>query len=188
MRLFLEPASKPNADYRDWDPRSPDVVRSLVSALSPLPSFLSIEHVGSTAIPGCGGKNVIDLLALYATDHLDDAKTYLLALGFCRQGTEFARAWPDERPMFLGNYRWNAEPYLIYIHILHEASDEVRRFRVFNERLVKNPAFVTEYCELKRRIVLDGIVDTDEYAVRKRSFMHKVLRADRFLRDEVPER
>src|ERR1700691_5592140 len=117
--LIIEPASKPKADYRDWDFRYPEVVGSLVSAMNPLPLFLAIEHVGSTAIPGCGGKGVIDLVAIYRDGFLEEAKGCLLAFGFCRQGTEFSRPWPEDRPMLLGFYRWKDEPFLIYVHVLH---------------------------------------------------------------------
>jgi len=77
--------------------------------------------------------------------------------------------------MLLGWYRWLDDPFLIYIHVVHRASDEVRRFRMFKERLMQNPDLLREYCACKRQIVMQGVVDTDDYAVRKRPFIHKVL-------------
>jgi len=111
LKTIVEPAAKPPAEYREWDPRCPDVVRGLVAALRP-PEFIAIEHVGSTAVPGCGGKGVIDLLALYRDGCLGAAKEFLSAAGFACQGPEFARRWPQERPMYLGVFRWNAKPFL----------------------------------------------------------------------------
>ena len=64
MPIF-EGASKPRAEYHDWDPRYLEVVLSLIGEMGPLPTGVAIEHVGSTAIQGCGGKGVIDLLATY---------------------------------------------------------------------------------------------------------------------------
>jgi GrpB-like predicted nucleotidyltransferase (UPF0157 family) len=74
--------------------------------------------------------------------------------------------------MLLGFFRWDAHRFLIYVHVVHQLSDEVRRFREFRDRLIREPALVAEYCASKRRIVAKGIVDTDEYAVQKRSVIH----------------
>jgi GrpB-like predicted nucleotidyltransferase (UPF0157 family) len=174
---IFESATKPNAEYSDWDPRYPVVVRALLSELGVLPDGVTIEHVGSTAIPGCGGKGVIDLLALYPDDTLEETKAWLLALGLSRQGPEFSRAWPASRPMYLGWYRHLDQPFLVYIHVVRRASDEVRRFRDFRDLLSRRPDLIAEYCRLKREILSTGVTDTDEYAVRKRPFVHKVLGA-----------
>ena len=182
MQPLLHPASKPSAEYHEWDPRYPKVVHSLLSALSPLPQFLTVEHIGSTSVPGCGGKRIIDLLALYEDGFLNVARTFLLSVGFGRQGPEFSRAWPEERPMYLGLYHWNDEPFLIYVHVVHHASDEVRRFRTFKERLMQHPELVKKYCACKRQIITAGATDTDDYAVRKRSFIHQALGLEHLLK------
>jgi GrpB-like predicted nucleotidyltransferase (UPF0157 family) len=174
-RTIVEPASKPKAEYRDWDSRYPEAVAALISEMEPLPSFLKIEHVGSTAVPHCGGKGILDLLALYKSDQLDATRNYLIGMGFGSQGREFTRAWPAERPMLLGSFDWGGDRFLIYIHIVHEASDEVRRFREFRDRLRQEPRLAAKYCATKRRIVSEGVIDTDEYAAQKRSVIHEIL-------------
>jgi GrpB-like predicted nucleotidyltransferase (UPF0157 family) len=181
MNAVVERASKPKAEYHDWSPKYSEVVASLLEQLRPLPPFLAFEHVGSTAIPRCGGKGVLDLIALYDDGFLEPAKRFLVEVGFARQGPEFAKPWPDERPMFLGYYWQSKIRFLFYVHVLHHASDEVRRFRTFKSRLTENPALVDEYCALKRTIVKSGVTDTDIYAAQKRFFMHKVLGADHAL-------
>lgn len=140
-----------------------------------MPSFLTLEHVGSTAVPGCGGKGVIDVLALYRDGSLEAAKAYLLELGFGRQGAEFANPWPASRPMYLGAYRWSGHPFLIYCHVVSSASEEVRRFREFRDRLTGDPALVADYCTAKRTILADGVRDTGDYAVRRRPVILRIL-------------
>jgi GrpB-like predicted nucleotidyltransferase (UPF0157 family) len=176
MQPFIEPASKPILEFRDWDPRYPEVVKSLIAAFGP-PAHLEFEHVGSTAIPGCGGKGVLDVIALYPAGYLDAAKAFLQSVGFSRQGPEFSDPWPDERPMFLGYYRYQGVRFLVYVHVLDRASDEVRRFRDFKAFMIGNPPLLAEYCRTKRQIIRDGVTDTNEYAVRKRPFMRQVLGA-----------
>lgn len=176
-RSVIEPANKPKAEYREWDPRYPQVVDALLRDLRPLPAYLEIEHIGSTAIQGCGGKGVIDLLGLYSEGRLVETKAYLLGIGFGRQGPEFARPWPEERPMYLGNYRWANEPFLIYLHVVCHNSPEIARFRLFLDRLRQNPDLVGEYSAQKHAIIAEGVDDTDEYRIRKRRIIHKILAA-----------
>jgi GrpB-like predicted nucleotidyltransferase (UPF0157 family) len=45
--------------------------------------------VGSTSVPGCAGKGVIDLMVVYPPGHLDDTKAVLADLGFQRQLSSF---------------------------------------------------------------------------------------------------
>jgi GrpB-like predicted nucleotidyltransferase (UPF0157 family) len=181
---IFQNASKSVAEYHDWDPRYPDVVRRLVSDLGPLPDGLAIEHVGSTAVPGCGGKGIIDLLALYSDGRPEETKTWLLSHGLSRQGPEFTRAWPESRPMYLGRYVFKGHAFVIYVHVVRHSSDEVRRFRQFRNLLGGRPDLVAEYSRVKREILSAGVRDTDEYAVRKRPFMREALGAGHALKRE----
>jgi GrpB-like predicted nucleotidyltransferase (UPF0157 family) len=179
----VRPATKPHAAYREWDRRYPEVVTRLVAEMSDGPPGVTVEHVGSTAVPGCGGKGIIDLLAIYPEGALEQTKAWLPRLGFARQGPEFSRRWPDTRPMYLGRYRCLDESFLIYAHVVASTSDEVRRFREFRELLRSSPELVLDYCRLKRDILATGVIDTDEYAVRKRQFFHHALGPTHALRD-----
>jgi GrpB-like predicted nucleotidyltransferase (UPF0157 family) len=181
---LFQNASKPSAEYHDWDPRYAEVVRSLLLDLGPLPAGIAIEHVGSTAVPGCGGKRIIDLLALYSHGGVEEAKTWLLSHGLSRQGPEFSRAWPESRPMYLGQYLFAGQPFLIYVHVVQHSSDEVRRFREFRDLLRGRPDLVAEYSGLKKQILASGVRDTDEYKVQKRPFMRKALGAGHALKGE----
>jgi GrpB-like predicted nucleotidyltransferase (UPF0157 family) len=182
MTIFQN-ARKPDAEYREWDPRYPEVFRALLLDVGPLPDGVDIEHVGSTAIRGCGGKGVVDLLALYPEGALEATKAWLLTLGLSRQGREFTRPWPETRPMYLGWYRYQDLPVMVYVHVVSRASDDVRRFRDFRDLLAGRPDLVAEYCSLKQRIVAAGVTDTDEYKILKRPFMHRALGAER-VKDE----
>jgi GrpB-like predicted nucleotidyltransferase (UPF0157 family) len=174
---IFQSAVKPAAEYHEWDPRYPEVFRALLADLGPLPVGVELEHVGSTAIRGCGGKGVIDLIALYPEGALEATKAWLLATGLSRQGREFTRAWPEARPMYLGWYQHQDQPFMVYVHVVSRESDEVRRFRAFRDLLASRPDLVAEYCRLKQQIVAAGVTDTDEYKILKRPFMHRALGA-----------
>src|ERR1041384_8410236 len=88
------------AACRDYDPRSAEVAEQISRMiLAQLPS-LTVEHIGSTAIPGCAGKGIIDLMILYPDGQLEAAKATLDALGFQRQTSR--DPFPGDRPMRVG--------------------------------------------------------------------------------------
>jgi GrpB-like predicted nucleotidyltransferase (UPF0157 family) len=182
----VEHASKPIAGYREWDPRYPEVVARLVSELGAAPPGVTITHIGSTAVAGCGGKGVVDLLAAYPEGASEDTKSWLRGMGFGPQGAEFSRPWPESRPMYLGGYRCLDELFLVYVHVVALTSDEVRRFLEFRELLCGSRALVVEYCRLKREILSTGVTDTDEYATQKRAFFRSALGVGHALRKDKP--
>src|SRR6266700_2240044 len=77
--------------YIEYDPLAPDVaarVGALIEAAAP---WARVEHIGSTAIPGCAGKGIVDLVALYPRGKLAATRRAVDGLGFQpqRAGHEF---------------------------------------------------------------------------------------------------
>ncbi len=62
--MIVRPARKPRAEYVEYDPLYPEVAERVIEHASRC--GVAIEHVGSTSVPGCGGKGVVDLVALVA--------------------------------------------------------------------------------------------------------------------------
>ena len=53
-----------------YDPRAPEVARRVTEIIHRQLPHVLVEHVGSTAVPGCAGKGVIDLLIPYREGEL----------------------------------------------------------------------------------------------------------------------
>ena len=47
---------------------------------------LRVEHIGSTSVPGCAGKGIIDLMVLYPVGGLEHARQVLDSLGVSNAG------------------------------------------------------------------------------------------------------
>src|SRR2546429_5977343 len=85
------------ATFADYDPRAPKVAQLLIDAIQQLDPRIGVEHIGSTAVPGCRGKGVIDLGVTYVAGDLESAKAAVDALGFQKQAGR--DPWPETRPM-----------------------------------------------------------------------------------------
>lgn len=70
------------AEFRAYDPVVMEVARLLGDAIQDGEPRLQVEHIGSTSVPDCGGKGIIDLAILYPEGLLACARTVLDGPGF----------------------------------------------------------------------------------------------------------
>ena len=157
------------AAYRLYDPRSPQVAERLIAIISAQMLEAQVEHIGSTAVPNCDGKGVIDLMLLYQPGQLEAAKAAVDGLGF--QKWEGRDAFPDTRPVRLGAIMHDGTLFRIHVHLLSIDADEVARQRLFRDRLRTDPALVEGYVARKRAILADGITYGPDYATAKDEFI-----------------
>jgi GrpB-like predicted nucleotidyltransferase (UPF0157 family) len=127
-----------------------------------------VEHIGSTAVPGLGGKGVIDLMVLYPPGSLVRARDAVDALGFQRQSTR--DPFPEDRPMRVGAAGWNGRRYRIHLHILSADSAEVADLRTFRDRLRSDAALRESYAALKQDILEGGVKESLDYWKAKSGF------------------
>lgn len=169
---------KPLASFHPYDPRAPEVAYYIKNKIESYLPEITIEHIGSTAVPGCPGKGVVDLMALYPKGKLEVVAKLLFLMGFQRQGQEFRNRFPDERPVLMGTYGYDNTSFLIYVHIIHEDSYEATRFLIFRDRLRNNADLLSYYTAEKKRIISEGVTDTDDYAEMKHSIIQRILGND----------
>ncbi|HMG37098.1 MAG TPA: GrpB family protein [Blastocatellia bacterium] len=160
--------------YRDYDEQAPVVAQALIELITEANSRLRVEHIGSSSVPGCGGKGYIDLMVLYPDGALDAANQALADLGFQRQGSR--DPFPEDRPMRIGSVLHNGLRYLIHAHVIAESSLEVEVMLGFRDRLRSDHSLIRAYEAEKRRILAEGVQDGVDYAERKSDFVQATLR------------
>src|SRR6478609_7945388 len=157
------------AAYRPYDPHSPEVAERLIAIITAQIPEAQVEHIGSTAVPNCDGKGVIDLMLLYEPGQLETAKAAVDGLGF--QKWEGRDAFPDTRPVRLGAIVHDGTLFRIHLHLLANDAEEVARQRLFRDRLRVNPELVQGYVARKRAILDEGITYGPDYATAKDDFI-----------------
>jgi GrpB-like predicted nucleotidyltransferase (UPF0157 family) len=151
-----------------------EIARLLANHVPMVEPTLVVEHIGSTSIPGCGGKGVIDLAILYPNGGLDRAKAALDQLGFQRQvGRE---VFPESRPMRVGSVEHEGQLFRIHAHVIAFESGEHQELIWFRDLLRRNPSFRHRYEELKRAILASGVTDPVDYCNEKAQFITEVLK------------
>ena len=130
------------------------------------------QHVGSTAVPGLIGKNVVDLQITADPAAVPAITDALLAMGFARQrGRE---PWPPERPMLEGTFRSREAVFQLHCHVVPTTDPDVAKMIEFRDLLRRDPAARDAYAADKRRIAADT-ADTLDYTHAKTELIRDLL-------------
>ena len=162
----------PAACY-EYDPRATEVARKVADLITAHASSVVVEHIGSTAVAGCAGKGVVDLMALYESGGLSELKTVLDQLGFQKQTTR--DPFPESRPMRVGAVKHDGKIFRLHVHVIAIDSEEATELRRFRDRLRADENLKRDYVARKRAIIESGISDTVDYSEAKGPFIREAL-------------
>jgi GrpB-like predicted nucleotidyltransferase (UPF0157 family) len=161
------------AAFADSDPRAPKVAQLLIDAIQQRDPRVVVDHVGSTAVPGCRGKGVIDLAVTYNAGDLELAKAAVDALGFQKQSGR--DPWPEARPMRVASVIALGGSFLVHAHVIERNGVEHRELIGFRDALRRDPQFRSAYEKTKEEILASGITDSLDYSHAKNSFITMAL-------------
>jgi GrpB-like predicted nucleotidyltransferase (UPF0157 family)/mannose-6-phosphate isomerase-like protein (cupin superfamily) len=173
MERAIGPYEHRPAACHEHDARSAEVARRIAALIEPRLPGAVVEHVGSTSVPGCVGKGIVDLMLVYPDGRLAAARDLLDALGFQRQTTR--DPFPEDRPMRTGSLVHDGTAFNLHVHVIAADSPEVKELQAFRDRLRADPAMMAAYVAAKRAILADGVTDTVDYAIRKGEFVIQAL-------------
>jgi GrpB-like predicted nucleotidyltransferase (UPF0157 family) len=157
------------ASLEEWDPITAEAAQRLGEFLMSQMTGVTIEHFGSTAVTGCAGKGVIDLMVLYPPDGLHEARELLDAVGFQKQTSR--DPFPEERPMRIGAIEHRGKLFRVHAHVIAADSPEAGELRSFRDRLRAEAELREAYVAKKRAILAEGITDQLEYSNAKGDFI-----------------
>jgi GrpB-like predicted nucleotidyltransferase (UPF0157 family) len=144
----------------------------------------SIEHIGSTAVPGLAAKPIIDIDIVFSkTAAFADLKKRLEQIGYYHHGNQ---GIPD-REVFKRHTEARDNLVLDFIpHHLYacpDYSEELKRHILFRNYLIENKAVRMEYELLKKNIAAEVVQDRKKYAILKeskaRNFIEEVIKKAR---------
>ncbi|HEX9915444.1 MAG TPA: GrpB family protein [Candidatus Bathyarchaeia archaeon] len=131
----------------------------------------SIEHMGSTSVPGLGAKPIIDIMVGVR----DRAEADLFQRQLEPAGYLDVTPEPGETEWFYCLGRGTRELYY-HVHLVVEGSRHWGRQLAFRDRLRADPGLAAEYDELKRRLADRHGEDRKGYTDAKTEFITRVLR------------
>lgn len=128
-----------------------------------------VHHVGSTAVPGCAAKPIIDMLVVVKSLDLLEARSPALeALGYEAKG----ELGITGRRYFRKGSAFEDRTH--QIHAFAEGHPEIARHLLFRDYLRSHPGAMGEYVALKRRLAESHPYDVDAYTEGKNEFIQGI--------------
>jgi GrpB-like predicted nucleotidyltransferase (UPF0157 family) len=131
----------------------------------------TIEHIGSTAVPGLMAKPVIDIMApVRGLEVSRPAMAALASADYC-----YFRYKPDVMHWFC---KPSPDVRTHHLHLVPKTRPLWSQRLAFRDELRRNQSLATEYAELKLRLAEHHRFDREAYTDAKTSFVHRVLGVD----------
>ena len=164
----------------DYDPSWPRLFeeeRALLQRVLPADQVLSIEHAGSTAIPGLGAKPIIDIFI--AVPSIDVARATMVAPIEAIDYVYWAEN-PDKTHMFFVK---GMPPYgerrTHHVHIREPTSQHLQRALAFRDYLRGHPDEAERYQRLKSDLAQRYRSDREAYTRAKDAYVLSVVQMAR---------
>lgn len=156
-------------DYDLSWPRTFEVLRQSVwPAVCDVAS--SLEHVGSTAVPGLAAKPIIDMDVVVASrDEVPEVIARLSALGYTHKGN----LGIEDREAFQSPEALPAH----HLYVCLEGSAALENHLALREFLRREPTAVMEYGRLKKQLACRFPRDIDGYIAGKTDYIVSILRS-----------
>src|SRR3990167_3869100 len=137
---------------------------------SHLSGFVIIAHVGSTAVPGLGGKGIIDIAIAVDKAGMEEVKNQLQNLGY-----EFHSSFSTSDRFYFIIYLPDPEESSrrYHIHLTYPESKEWKELTGFRDFLLSNPDAIQEYAELKKKAAIVARQDKEKYQKVKEPMFQK---------------
>lgn len=161
----------------EYDNESPLIFTNIKQFLFKIiPYKIEVEHIGSTAVPGLGGKGIIDILIITEKDCMKKIVELLVSKGYSFNPEVSTN--PD-KPFVSGSYKYNDKNLHIHIHITFRGSNEYKDKLLFRDYLIKHLEEARNYYELKKKWSLEAGHDRPKYTELKSSYINEVLKKAR---------
>lgn len=166
----------------DYDARWPDEFESLAAAYDGVLSKVQhrIEHMGSTSIPLCAAKSIIDIIIVIpSTEDFPATRDALARLGYAHVGDQevpgrevFKRDAGGELARLL-----DGEPMRHHLYVCPEGGENLEKMLFFRDYLRTHPATRDRYAALKKELAVKYRNDRVGYTDAKTEFVESVLEA-----------
>ena len=134
-------------------------------------SVLSIQHVGSTSVPGLAAKPIIDIdVVINGYGVFDDVESRLVSIGYIHEGD----LGIEGREAF----KYHDKPHLMahHLYVCPRDSEELRRHIAFRDYLRAHPEDRQVYGDMKLRLAERYPRDIDSYMREKAPYVQDILR------------
>lgn len=160
--------------FKPYNPRFPHLFAIEKSRITAQGSEqLIVEHVGSTAVPGLGGKGIIDIAIAVPKNRMAIVAKELELLGYL-----FREQWSTHERLFFRIDLPDAQEGIQRYHVHCTAADsqEWKSLIFFRDYLRTHPEVAREYATIKQWAVQESAGDGEKYRLLKKALIVAILK------------
>ena len=134
---------------------------------------LTIEHVGSTAIPNLGGKGIIDIAIGVSEKEIDSVSKKLQSLGY-----EFRPIHSTPERLFFRIDLPDADEGIrrYHVHLMGLGNQEWKNLLSFRDYMKNHPEEAQKYSDLKKKAAEEVNEDGSKYRELKDPLFKEILK------------
>ncbi|MCE2983731.1 MAG: GNAT family N-acetyltransferase [Parachlamydia sp.] len=158
--------------FKPYSKIFPDLFQKEKERIAPsLTNVLAIEHIGSTAIPGLGGKGIIDIAISIPKEEMEHASNSLKKLGY-----EFRPTYSNPDRFYFITYLADPEEgsRRYHIHLTYPENKEWKELIGFKDYLKTHPEAIEEYATIKKQAARLANQDGEQYRKMKEPIIQKI--------------
>ena len=154
----------------EWAADFEQMRAALVAAVGDV--AISVEHIGSTAVPGLAAKPTIDILMVVASrESFLGALPLVEALGFDYRPHNSLIGSDDH--LFLRKVVHGKRTH--HLHVLRMGSPQIDEYRRFRDALLRDPALAADYESFKVKLAAQYGSDRMRYVEAKSQWVEERL-------------
>lgn len=158
--------------FKKYDKKFPELYRKEKTRLKKiLPKNIEIEHIGSTAVLGLGGKGIIDILILLNKKEVNKVKKGLQELGYNFK----PNAGDKNRLFFEKDYKYQGKTRRVHVHLTSNKK-LLKKDVVVRDYLRENKKEIRKYSVLKKEATKICKGKGKVYQNYKKSFLDRLTK------------
>jgi len=155
----------PEMTFVEYDRAYPHVFVRLEQTIHSVLPDARMDHVGSTSVPGLGGRGAIDTVLFSESPEHAAIATALRQVGF----TEFP--FGPARPALTTTIEFEGREYGVLLYLLPRAHELVRGWLAFRDYMHRHPEEVERYAAIKRAAIAEGNTQPWTYQQAKTPYL-----------------
>lgn len=171
-----------NIIIQPYNPAWPKLAEAEIKAIKTIAnqaSFISIDHIGSTAVPQLSSKPIIDIfIGVQSIKEAEHWISPLQSLGYI-----YWEENPDKTHLrFFKGMPPFGDGRTHHVHIVESNSNAFEHRLVFRDILRRNKSARLDYESLKLRLAQSHNIDRETYTDNKLDFITSILRANGYIK------
>jgi GrpB-like predicted nucleotidyltransferase (UPF0157 family) len=154
-----------NTEYNPYDPNLPEAFQEIKKLIHQKLPGVRVEHVGSSSVPGIGGRNALDIVVPADEKDHETFREKLSGLGF------YKSPWEHFMPVQVGMFEYKSKDYPVLLYVMSGETQHFKGLLMYRDYMRSHPEDAKSYDMKKQEVINSGKTGNDQYQEAKTPFI-----------------